>query len=153
MNVKTESINPSITALVLRRPFSAVVLVGALSITALSAVISNNRQPEAAPLTSEYVPSTYEVKSLQLTSEKTGKAIINLDDFLVTVSFNYEAHEDNYGVPGSEFTTVDITQLSVDHIVTSDGTEFTDFTSHNDHFNINQMIVSYIEKNRLVEAA
>lgn len=154
MNVKTQPFNPSLTALVLRRPFSVFVLCGALSITGLVALSnSNHSKAIAQPAIPAIAPSSYSLKDLSITGIDSGTAVIKLDDLTVNVSFNFETHEDNYGVPGSEFTAVEITQLSVDHIVNDDGTEFRDFTNYNDHYNINQLIAVYIEKNRLVEAA
>ncbi len=44
---------------------------------------------------------------------------LKLDSFRLNVSFDFEAHPDSYGVPGSEFTAVDITQLTVNAGVVS----------------------------------
>ncbi|WP_435722163.1 hypothetical protein [Acinetobacter baumannii] len=49
--------------------------------------------------------------------------VLKLDSFRLNVSFDFEAHPDSYGVPGSEFTAVDITQLTqslVNHLFAFD---------------------------------
>ncbi|SPL69319.1 hypothetical protein [Acinetobacter stercoris] len=107
-----------------------------------------------------YTPSTLSkqdpfvvgVQSLAIQSDTAGIAVIKLDDFRVQVSFEYKAHPDNYGVAGSEFTAVDITDLSIDGIKDTQGNEFRDFTDHNDVIQVKELIRGYIEKNQLVEA-
>lgn len=154
MNVKTQPFNPSITTLVLRRPFSIFVFCSAISITGLIALSSSNHSKAIAqPAIPAIIPSSYSLKDLSITGVDSGTAVIKLDDLTVNVSFEFEAHEDNYGVPGSDFTAVEVTRLNVDRIANDSGTEFRDFTNYNDHYNINQLIAVYIEKNRLVEAA
>ncbi|AOA58248.1 hypothetical protein [Acinetobacter larvae] len=154
MNAKPISFNPSlsgVTTLVRRRPFSTLVLVGALSVVGLTALKTNAVQaPVASPAA---IPSTYELQSLVLTGDNSGTANILLDDFVLNVSFDFEAHEDSYGVLGSEFTAIDVTQLSVNSVVTRDGTQFSDFTDSSDHRNINALIAGYMMKNRLGEDA
>jgi len=97
-------------------------------------------------------PSSYSIQALKVTSDSAGMAVVKLDSFLLKVSFNFESHQDSYGVPGSEFTAVDITNLAIDEIQDINGKEYNDFTDYNDHRNINQVIVNYIERNRMVEA-
>ena len=84
-----------------------------------------------------------------MTGENNGEAIIRLDGFRVTARFEVEAFEDSYGVPGSEFTAVDVTSL--DEVTVSDalGNPYNDFTNHIDHQNFNALIKGYIEKHRL----
>ncbi|MCU4435178.1 hypothetical protein KTH93_06745 [Acinetobacter bereziniae] len=154
MNTKPNSINPIVTHRVQPMGFfkvaaiSGLVTVGAVGLT-YDQKVTEYKPPVAAPNTT---PSTYSVSALKLTSETTGKAVIKLDSFLVLVSFDFESHPDSYGVPGSEFTAVDITNLAVEKITDVNGKDWNDFTDYNDHRNINQMIVGYIERNRLVEA-
>lgn len=82
----------------------------------------------------------------------SGVAVIKLDEFRIQVSFDFEAHPDSYGVPGSDFTAVEITNLAVDQITDANGNPYNDFTDYNDHRNINLLLSGFIEKNKLVEA-
>lgn len=151
MNAKTQSINPSTIGLMLRRPFSMVVLATALGVTGLSAYNSNAvKHTTFAPI-SVYTPSTYGIESLELTSPTTGKAVIKLDDLTVNVSFILELVPSTHGVYGSEYNEVYVKELFVDDIVNESGNEYRDFTNSNDHFNINQLIIAHLYKNKLVE--
>jgi len=154
MNTKPNSINPIVThrtqpiGFLKVAAISGLVTVGAVGLT-YDQKVTEYKPPITAP---NVTPSTYSVSALKLTSETSGKAVIKLDSFLVLVSFDFESHPDSYGVPGSEFTAVDITNLAVEQIKDVNGNDWNDFTDYNDHRNINQMIVGYIERNRLVEA-
>ena len=151
MNAKIQSINPSTIGLMLRRPFSMVILATALGITGLSAYNSNAvKQTTFTPI-SAYTPSTYGLEFLELTSPTTGKAVIKLDDLTVNVSFILGSAANDYGVHGSEHTELFVRILYVDSIVNESGDEYTDFTTSNDHFNINQLIIAHLYKNKLVE--
>lgn len=97
-------------------------------------------------------PSTYGVLTAKITGKHSGVAVIKLDSFRVNVSFDFEAHPDSYGVPGSEFTAVDITQLSVNEITDINGKSYNDFTEFDDIRNINALLKGFIERNKLVEA-
>lgn len=96
-------------------------------------------------------PSNYGIQTLNITTDHTGKAIIILDSFTLLVGFDYLAHPDSYGVAGSEYTAVEITDITVEQTIDSDGKYYNDFTDHNDILNIKQLLVAYIEKNQLVE--
>ncbi|MFW1764791.1 hypothetical protein ACG9X2_04895 [Acinetobacter bereziniae] len=154
MNTKPNSINPIVTHRVQPMGFfkvaaiSGLVTVGAVGL-AYDQKTTEYKPPVAIP---NVTPSTYTVDALKLTSGTSGKAVIKIDSFLVLVSFDFETHSDSYGVPGSEFTAVDITNLAVEQITDVNGKDWNDFTDYNDHRNINQVIVGYIERNRLVEA-
>ncbi len=97
-------------------------------------------------------PSYYGVMALKLTSDITGEAVINLDGFRVPVKFVFDKHPDSYGVPGSEFTAVDIINLEIGQITDANGNNYKDFTIYDDHRNINAQLAAYIEKNKLAEA-
>ncbi|SPL72021.1 hypothetical protein [Acinetobacter stercoris] len=110
------------------------------------------RLPQTPQLTYPNVaPSDYGIEILNITTDHTGKAIIKLDSFTLLVGFEYLAHPDSYGVAGSEYTAVEITNITIDQIVDIDGKYLSDFTDHNDILNIKQLLVTYIEKNQLVE--
>ena len=141
MNAKNHPFNTSYKVLAI----SAVVTLGALSFLTPS-------ESETQPTFSHAQPSEYGVQSLKLTSQTSGISIINLDGFRIKVSFDFEAHPDSYGVPGSDFTTVEITNLAIDKITDVDGKSYSDFTDYNDHRNINLLLSGFIEKNKLVEA-
>ncbi|EXW99354.1 hypothetical protein J887_3924, partial [Acinetobacter baumannii 44327_4] len=104
-------------------PFNsfAFVSMAALAISGGSLVACQLQpafQTKDAPtlFTPKTQPSTYSVLTAKITGKHSGVAVIKLDSFRLNVSFDFEAHPDSYGVPGSEFTTVDITQLTVNEI-------------------------------------
>ncbi|WP_314341406.1 hypothetical protein [Acinetobacter guillouiae] len=154
MNTKPNSINPIVTHRVQHMGFFKVAVIsGLFTVGAIGLTYDQKATEYKPPITAPNVtPSTYSISALKLTSETSGKAVVKLDSFLVLVSFDFESHADSYGVPGSEFTAVDITNLAVEQIKDVNGKDWNDFTDYNDHRNINQMIVGYIERNRLVEA-
>ncbi|OHW28506.1 hypothetical protein BKP51_19675 [Acinetobacter baumannii] len=55
-------------------------------------------------------------------------------------------------VPGSEFTAVEITQLTVNEITDVNGKSYNDFTEFEDIRNINGLLKGFIERNKLLEA-
>ena len=154
MNTKPNSINPIVTHRVQLIGFFKVALISGLFTTGAIALVVDQKATEYKPPVNvpNVTPSEYGIQALKLTSDKSGIAVIKLDSFLVLVSFDFESHPDSYGVPGSEFTAVDITNLAIEKITDVNGQEWNDFTDYNDHRNINQLIIGYIERNRLVEA-
>lgn len=154
MNTKPNSINPIVTHRVQPMGFLKVAAVsGLFTVGAIGLTYDQKASEYKPPITAPNVtPSTYSISALKLISETSGKAVVKLDSFLVLVSFDFESHPDSYGVPGSEFTAVDITNLAIEKITDVNGQEWNDFTDYNDHRNINQLIIGYIERNRLVEA-
>ncbi|KOR72984.1 hypothetical protein A9949_11805, partial [Acinetobacter baumannii] len=97
-------------------PFNsfAFVSMAALAISGGSLVACQLQpafQTKHAPtlFTPKTQPSTYGVLTAKITGKHSGVAVIKLDSFRLNVSFDFEAHPDSYGVPGSEFTAVDIT--------------------------------------------
>ena len=143
MNVKTNIFNYATATAV-----SCSIAVGALAF-AYQPEFTGYSTP--APVVN-IAPAEFSIQSLAITGTSTGTAVINLDDFTLNVQFTFEAHPDSYGVPGSEYTAVEITSLDAINITTTSGDAFSDFTDANDHYNINQLITAYIEKNQLVEA-
>lgn len=154
MNTKPNSINPIVTHRVLPMGFIKVAAISGLFTVGAIGLIYDQKATEYKPavVVPNTTPSSYSIQTLKVISDSSGMAVIKLDSFFLKVSFDFESHLDNYGVPGSEFTAVDITNLAIDEIKDINGKEYNDFTDYNDHRNINQMIVGYIERNRLVEA-
>ena len=122
---------------------AATVTIGALAFAYKPEV--NN-----APAQHNSIPEFTTVAAMDISGEHSGTAVIRLDNFTLDVSFDFEQFEDSYGVPGSEFETAEITQLSIEHITDEYGNPFPDFTDYNDHRNINQMLVQHMIKNRLL---
>lgn len=140
MNAKPKSFNA----------FTAAVLTASVSIGALA---YNFKPFQPAPSSDFNVQVVdFGVQSLKLTSETTGVAVIKIDEYRLYVNFDFEAHPDSYGVPGSDFTAVDIINLEIEKVLDKNGNAFQDFTDDNDIRNINLLIASFIEKNNLVEA-
>lgn len=154
MKSKTNSINPMVTHRVPTVGFFKIAILSALFTTGAIALTYDQKATEYTPPVPipNVTSSEYGIQALKLTSDTSGKAVVKLDSFLVLVSFDFETRPDNDGVLGTEFTAVDITNLAVDQIKDVNGKEWNDFTDYNDHRNINQLIVSYIETNKLVEA-
>lgn len=148
MNTKTHPINPSSA-----NPLRFALIGGLISVASISLVaglvsIESGNQPVP---TYAAAPATYAIQSLKITSPTSGTAIITLGDFILNVGFDFETHADDYGVQGSEFTNVTISNLAIEKIVSTSGTEFGDFTDRSDHQQFNAMIVGYILQHRLVE--
>ncbi len=140
-------------------PFNsfAFVSMAALAISGGSLVACQLQpafQTKEAPtlFTPKTQPSTYGVLTAKITGKHSGVAVIKLDSFRLNVSFDFEAHPDSYGVPGSEFTAVEITQLTVNEITDVNGKSYNDFTEFEDIRNINGLLKGFIERNKLVEA-
>lgn len=140
-------------------PFGKVVL-GTWAASSLlifgivSAVSSCDYQTahSSQPSYTNVAPSYYGIMTLKLTSDITGEAVINLDGFRVPVKFVFDTHSDSYGVPGSEFTAVEIINLEIGQITDANGNNYKDFTIYDDHRNINAQLAAYIEKHKLAEA-
>lgn len=154
MNTNPNSINPAVTHRVQPSSFIKVAAISGLFTVGVIGLAYEQKATEYQPavVIPSTAPSSYSIQALKVTSNSSGMAVIKLDSFLLKVSFDFESHPDNYGVPGSEFTAVDITNLAIEKITDLNGKDWNDFTDYNDHRNINQMIVGYIERNRLVEA-
>lgn len=141
MTTKPNHFNPNIVGL------SILSAIGMLSLGAL-AFESKQSAPQYEV---RIAPVDTGVQSLHLTSDTSGVASIKLDEFLIYVSFDFEAHPDSYGVPGSEFTNVEVVELGEIKIFDANGNPYNDFTDYQDHREINSMIAGYIMKHRLVE--
>ena len=98
-------------------------------------------------------PAQTAVAAMHLNSDHSGTAVIRLDGFTLDVSFDFERINDSYGVPGSEFTNADITNLSVDKVMDTSGYPIRDFTDFNDHLTINAMLVAHMLQNKMLEVA
>ena len=159
MNAKLNSINPAVTHRVqpkrflLPKRFFQVCTISALFTTGIVALAYDQKATEyKPPLASEYIPSTYAVQTVEITSLSTGYAVIQLDEFTLKFPFIYEAHPSSYGVPGSDFTAVEIKELGQIKVFDEKGNPYYDFTDQLDHRNINNLLIGFIERNRLVEA-
>jgi len=154
MNTNPNSINPAVTHRVQPSSFIKVAAISGLFTVSVIGLAYDQKATEYKPavVVPNTATSSYSLQALKVISDSSGLAVIKLDSFLLKVSFDFESHADNYGVPGSEFTAVDITNLAIDEIQDINGKEYNDFTDYNDHRNINQIIIGYIERNKLVEA-
>ncbi|MDO7194649.1 hypothetical protein Q5M49_13285 [Acinetobacter nosocomialis] len=146
MNVKVNSFNSF-----------AFVSMAALAISGGSLVACQlqpamQEQEHVSFFTPKTQPSTYGVLTAKITGKHSGVAVIKLDSFRLNVSFDFDAHPDSYGVPGSEFTAVEITQLTVNEITDVNGKSYNDFTEFEDIRNINALLKGFIERSKLVEA-
>ena len=153
MNAKLNPINPAVTHRVQPKRFFQVFVASALFTTGVAALVHEPKSTEyKPPLASEYIPSAYAVQTVEITSLSTGYAVIQLDEFTLKFPFIYEAHPSSHGVPGSDFTTVEIKELGQIKVFDEKGNPYHDFTDQLDHRNINNLLIGFIERNRLVEA-
>ena len=137
-------------------PFNTLaitIVTASVTVGGLALAYKPIQEPYIPVYQPSVVPSEYGISTLVMTSETEGRAVINLDGFSVHVPFTVEAFQDSYGVPGSEFTAVEVQQLGEIKVFDANGNPYNDFTDHVDHYNINLLIKGYIEKHRLVEAA
>ena len=93
--------------------------------------------------------STYGVLAVQITSETTGQAVVNLDGFRVYSAFDFELVPDDNGMLGSKDEAVFINNFAVERILTPDGKEYNDFTNKDDIRNMITVITAHIEKNKM----
>ena len=153
MNAKLNPINPAVTHRVQPKRFLQVCTLSALFTTGVVALAYDQKATEyKPPLASEYIPSTYAVQTVEITSLSTGYAVIQLDEFTLKFPFEYATHADSYGVPGSSFTAVEIKELGQIKVFDEKGNPYRDFTDQLDHRNINNLLIGFIERNHLVEA-
>ena len=130
---------------------SIAVLAG--SVTALAAGVATfANQPQSLTPVFAPAPVHFAVQSLQITGDNTGTAVIALNDMIINVGFDFTAYPDSNGTLGHSSTAIDIEGLSIYQVKSLVGDELADFTTADDHRNINLLIATYIEKNRLVEA-
>ncbi|WGM23783.1 hypothetical protein [Acinetobacter pittii] len=140
-------------------PFNHIKVTGVTALVLIAGLASCEYKTAQSSLatppqtfTPQTQPSSYGVQTAKITGKTSGIAVIKLDGFRVNVSFDFETHPDSYGVPGSEFTAVDVTQLTINEITDVNGKSYNDFTDYNDHRNINAILKGFIERNKLVEA-
>lgn len=130
------------------------------AVTALTAgvtigVLAYAPQPDfgfSTQVSKQIAPANNAVAAMHFTSINSGTAVIRLDGFTLDVSFDFDRVDDSYGVPGSEFTNADITNLSVDKVMDTSGYPIRDFTDFNDHLTINAMLVAHMLQNKMLEA-
>ncbi|WP_333660991.1 hypothetical protein [Acinetobacter sp.] len=94
--------------------------------------------------------SLYGVLSVQITSDSTGEAVINLNGYHVFTSFDFELVPDYNGALGSDTKAVFITNLAVDRVLKSNGGFYNDFTNADDIRNMISVITAHIERNHMV---
>lgn len=131
--------------------FKVTLVATALTVSALAfGWHADFGTSQAAP--AQNIQSEYGIVSLKMLDDVRGEAILNLDGFRLEItSFEVVAHPDDYGVPGSEFTNVEVIELGEIKVFDANGNPYNDFTDYQDHREINAMIAGYIMKHRLVE--
>jgi len=92
----------------------------------------------------------YGVMSVNITSDTTGEAIVNLNGYHVFTSFDFELEPDYNGQLGSDTKAVFIKNLAVDRVLKSNGGFYNDFTNADDIRNMISVITAHIEKNKMV---
>jgi hypothetical protein len=129
--------------------FKVTVVTSAIAFGALAFAYNPDFSLQTAKQTA---PALSAVAAMQFNTANSGTAVVRLDGFTLDVSFDFERIDDSYGVPGSEFTNAEITNLSVDKVMDTSGYPIRDFTDFNDHLSINQMLVAHMLKNQMLEA-
>jgi len=139
------------TKLTPHNSFKVTLFTAALTVSAL-AVAFHTDLSVGQPAPAQNIQSEYGIVSLKMLDDVRGEAILNLDGFRLEItSFEVAAHPDDYGVPGSEFTNVEVIELGEIKVFDANGNPYNDFTDYQDHREINAMIAGYIMKHRLVE--
>ncbi|NGP41588.1 hypothetical protein G4V72_07620 [Acinetobacter sp. GC2] len=139
------------TKLTPHNSFKVTLFTAAFTVSALAfAHLADFGTDQVAPV--QNIQSEYGIVSLKMHDQSRGEAILNLDGFRLNISsFEVQAYPDSYGVPGSEFTAVEVMELGEINVFDANGNPYNDFTDHQDHREINSMIAGYIMKHRLVE--
>lgn len=94
--------------------------------------------------------STYSSVAVQINSDSTGQAVVNLDGFRVYTSFDFKLVPDDNGQLGSNDEAVFIYNLAVDRVLTPSGGSYKDFTNADDIRNMITVITAHIEKNKMI---
>ena len=139
------------TKLTPHNSFKVTLFTAAFTVSALAfAHLADFGTDQVAPV--QNIQSEYGIVSLKMHDQSRGEAILNLDGFRLNISsFEVQDYPDSYGVPGSEFTAVEVMELGEINVFDANGNPYNDFTDHQDHREINSMIAGYIMKHRLVE--
>ncbi|WP_225761631.1 hypothetical protein [Acinetobacter sp. Marseille-P8610] len=108
-------------------------------------------QPEASIYSFDNTKSDYGVLAVQINSNSTGTAVVNLDGFRVYTSFDFDSFQDTNGQLGGDFTAIDIKNLAVDQVFDANGNNYGDFTNADDIRNMISIITAHVVKNKMVE--
>ncbi|MDC5531605.1 hypothetical protein OHX10_08985 [Acinetobacter baumannii] len=141
-------------------PFNHIKVTGVTALVLIAGLASCEYRTANSSVPSNYsyeseqvVASEYELLAVKKTGENSGEAVIRIDGFKLNVSFDFDGVADSYGVAGSDFTAAEITNLSIESVTDLSGKPWNDFTNHDDHKNINILLVGYIDRNKWLEAA
>ncbi|MDO3665309.1 hypothetical protein [Acinetobacter higginsii] len=131
---------------------SWALATGVISGTALigTKLTHSQPQPEASIYSFDNTKSDYGVLAVQITSNSTGTAVVNLDGFRVYTSFDFDSFHDSNGQLGGDFTAIDIKNFAVDQVFDANGNNYGDFTNADDIRNMISVITAHIEKNKMV---
>lgn len=132
---------------------SVAVLVGSVTVGALAfSYPALNTESNLSFQIPSSAPVKHSLQSVTITGDNTGTAVITLNDMIINVGFDFTAYPDSNGALGHSSTAIDIEDLSIYQVKSLAGDELADFTTPDDHRNINLLIATYIENNNLVEA-
>ena len=146
--MEQNTLNHNRTSIQLRMKHVALGSALLFGLTGAYALVSEKPTPVASYPISK--PSEYGISAIKVDSKKNaGEAVIKLDGFFIYTSFDFKAHEENYGVIGSEHEVIEITNLAIDRITAINGHEYNDFTTRDDVLNIKNLVANHIEKNHL----
>lgn len=129
---------------------SGLIFGGAAALDKYHRYKASQVQPIYSQYSAELSKSSYEVMAAHLSSNITGEAVIDMDNFKVPVKFVFNS-KIQYSSAVAE-PVIDIQSLEIGVITNMAGTsEFSDFTNFEDHQAINAAIVAYIKKHNLLE--
>lgn len=130
---------------------SWALATGVVGGAALIATKITHSQPQSEAPTYNFgnTQSDYGVLAVQITSETTGQAVVNLDGYRVYSAFDFELVSDDNGMLGSKDEAVFINNFAVERVLTPDGKEYNDFTNKDDIRNMITVITAHIEKNKM----
>ncbi|AXY60220.1 hypothetical protein [Acinetobacter sp. WCHAc010052] len=140
MNVNSKPIN-----------FIAVATTAAIFTAGAIAFAYPPEYSRPAAVVPDVQPAVTTIAAMHLATDTTGTAVVRLDGFTLDVSFDFERIDDSFGVPGSEFTNAEITNLAIDNVTDESGYKIPDFTDFNDHRAINQLLVAHMLQFKLLE--
>lgn len=130
----------------------ATLFTGSVGIGCLTGAYALVSKPVESPIYSYgNTHSDYGVLAVEITSDSTGTAVVNLDGFRVYTSFDFDTFQDSNGQLGGDFTAIYIKNFAVDQVFDAKGNNYGDFTNANDIRNMISIITAHIQKNRMVE--
>lgn len=134
------------------KALGSIVAISALTIS-ISALWALDNEHLLNPPAELYgnSQSVYALVDVKINSADTGKAIINLDDQRIYITFEFDRVPDYNGALGGDTTAIDIKELKEIRVLDRHGKEVRDNTTFDDHRNMISIITAHVYANKMAE--